>query len=71
MYTVVYMLMLTVAITLSPTMVLGEYAKIRILTLWRDGLGPTRIAELLKQYEGIETTFAIFGKVYNVHVDVS
>ena len=56
MHTVVCLLMLTVAITISPTMVLSEYAKIRILTLWRDGLGPTRIAELLKQYEGIETT---------------
>ena len=35
-------------------MVLSEYAK--ILTLWRDGLGPTLITELLKQHEGIQTT---------------
>ena len=37
-------------------MVLSDYAKIRILTLWRAGLGPTVIAELLERDEGIRTT---------------
>ena len=34
-------------------MVLSEYAKLRILALWRYGLGPT---ELLKLHENIQTT---------------
>ena len=37
-------------------MVLSDYAKIRILTLWREGLGLTVITEQLKQQEGIQTT---------------
>ena len=36
-------------------MVLSEYAKIRILTLWRNGSGPTSIVEMLDE-EGIKTT---------------
>ena len=30
-------------------MVLSEYAKIRILTLWRNGSGPTSIVEMLDE----------------------
>ena len=30
---------------------INEYAKIRILTLWREGLGPTRILEVLEECE--------------------
>ena len=37
-------------------MVLSYYAKIRILTLWRYGHGPTVITELLERKEGIRTT---------------
>ena len=37
-------------------MVLSEYAKIRILTLWREGLGPTKISEVLQESEKITTT---------------
>ena len=37
-------------------MALSAYARIRILTLWRAGLGPTVIAELLECDEGIRTT---------------
>lgn len=40
----------------ASTMVLSEYAKLRILALWRDGLGPTQIRDVLRQKEGIETT---------------
>ena len=37
-------------------MVLSEYAKIRILTLWREGLGPTKISDVLKECEKMTTT---------------
>ena len=37
------------------TMVLSEYAKIRILTLWRQGFGPTTIADKLND-EDVKTT---------------
>ena len=36
-------------------MVLSEYAKIRILTLWRENNGPTAIVKSLEQ-ENISTT---------------
>ena len=36
-------------------MVLSEYAKIRILTLWRKGNGPTTIVEKLEAEEIITT----------------
>lgn len=37
-------------------MVLSEYAKLRILTIWRGDLGPTWITELLRKHEDIQTT---------------
>ena len=36
-------------------MVLSDYAKITILTLWREGKGPTAIVEALEK-EKIKTT---------------
>ena len=38
-------------------MVLSDYAKIR---MWRAGLGPTVIAELLERDEGIHTSVSLF-----------
>lgn len=48
------------------TMVLSDYAK-RILTLWKEGFGPTIISEILESSEGIRTTrkkhFTLYSKV--------
>ena len=37
-------------------MVLSEYSKLRILSLWRAGVGPSGIADTLWQEDEIKTT---------------
>ena len=48
-----------VLVSMQATMVPSKYTKIRILCLWRQGFGPTRIVELLHLQDGIKASLCL------------